>query len=112
MFLEILQNSQEKTCARVSFFNKVVGLRVATLLKKRLWHSCFPLNFTKFLRTPFLTENTFSCRITTVAAPVLLKSHIVQDIVSRIKLPIISQFQVARTIVVVLNFTKSMILVS
>ena len=35
------------------FFNKVAGLRPATLLKKRLWHSCFPLNFAKFLRTPF-----------------------------------------------------------
>ena len=31
-------------------------LRPATLLKKRLWHSCFPANFAKFLRTPFLTE--------------------------------------------------------
>ena len=29
----------------------------ATLLKKRLWHRCFPLNFMKFLRTPFLTEH-------------------------------------------------------
>ena len=66
----------------------------------------------EFYKISFLTENTFSCRITTVAAPVLLKSHIVQDIVSRIKLPIISQFPVARTIVVVLNLTKSMILVS
>ena len=28
----------------------------ATLLKKRLWHRCFPVNFAKFLRTPFLTE--------------------------------------------------------
>ena len=27
------------------FFNKVEGLRPATLLKKRLWHSCFPVNF-------------------------------------------------------------------
>ena len=26
----------------------------ATLLKNRLWHRCFPVNFTKFLRTPFL----------------------------------------------------------
>ena len=25
----------------------------ATLLKKRLWHRCFPVNFAKFLRTPF-----------------------------------------------------------
>ena len=33
------------------FFNKVAGLR---LLKKRLWHRCFPVNFIKFLRTPFL----------------------------------------------------------
>ena len=39
------------------FFNKVAGLRPATLLKKRLWHRCFPVNFAKFLRTPFLTEH-------------------------------------------------------
>ena len=31
--------------------------RRATLLKKRLWHRCFPANFTKFPRTPFL-QNT------------------------------------------------------
>ena len=31
-----------------------LGLRPATLLKKRLWHRCFPVNFVKFLRTPFL----------------------------------------------------------
>ena len=35
------------------FFNKVAGLSTATLLKKRLWHWCFPVNFAKFLRTPF-----------------------------------------------------------
>ena len=35
-------------------FNKIEALRSATLLKKRLWHSCFPVNFPKFLRTPFL----------------------------------------------------------
>ena len=27
------------------------------LLKKSLWHRCFPVNFVKFLRTPFLTEH-------------------------------------------------------
>ena len=26
----------------------------------RLWHRCFPVNFAKFLRTPFLT-NTSGC---------------------------------------------------
>ena len=39
------------------FFNKVAGLRPATLLEKRPWHSSFPVNFTKFLRTPFLIEH-------------------------------------------------------
>ena len=37
-------------------FNKAAGLRHATLLKKRLWHRCFPMNFTKLQRKPFLTE--------------------------------------------------------
>ena len=38
------------------FFNKVAGLRPATLFK-RPWHRCFPVNFAKFLRTPVLTEH-------------------------------------------------------
>ena len=33
------------------FFNKVT-----TLFKKRIFRWCFPVNFVKFLRTPFLTE--------------------------------------------------------
>ena len=56
VFLDILQNSQENTCAGVSFLIKLQA-RPATLLKKRLWRRCFPVNFAKFLRTPFLTEN-------------------------------------------------------
>ena len=39
------------------FFNNIAGLRPATLLRKRLWHRCFPVNFVKFLRTPFFTEH-------------------------------------------------------
>ena len=45
VFLGISQNSQENIFARGS------------LLKKRLWHRCFPVNFAKFLKTPFLTEH-------------------------------------------------------
>ena len=33
------------------------GPRSATLLKRRLWHRCFPVNFAKFLRTSFFTEH-------------------------------------------------------
>ena len=36
-----------------SFFNKIAGLRAATLLKKRFRHRCFSLDFAKFLRPPF-----------------------------------------------------------
>ena len=55
MFLKISQNSQENTCARDSFLNKDAGLAwPAALLKKRLWHRCFPVNVAKFLRTSFL----------------------------------------------------------
>ena len=39
------------------FFNKVSGMRSTTLLKERLQQRCFPVNFVKFLRTPFL-QNT------------------------------------------------------
>ena len=39
------------------FFNKVAGLRPATLLEKRPWHRCFRVNIVKFLRTSFLTEH-------------------------------------------------------
>ena len=32
-----------------------------TLLKKELWHRCFPANFKKFLRTPFLQNTSGGC---------------------------------------------------
>ena len=58
VFLEIPQNSQEKICARVSLKSlSRVRLRPAILLKRRLWHRCFPVNFVKFLRKTFLTEH-------------------------------------------------------
>ena len=42
-------------CQRL-FFSRAAGLRPVTLLKKSLWHRCFPVNFVKFLRTPFFIE--------------------------------------------------------
>ena len=40
------------------FFSKVAGLKPATLLKKRLWPRCFPVNFEKSLRTPILQSTS------------------------------------------------------
>ena len=47
------------TSAHLKFGTQMVLLagRPVTLLKKRLWHRCFPVNYVKFLRTPFL-QNT------------------------------------------------------
>ena len=56
----VLRNFAKLTIKRLCqslFFNKVAGLGPATLLKKRLCYTCYPVNFAKFLRTPFLTEH-------------------------------------------------------
>ena len=34
------------------------AFRLATLLKEKLWQRCFPVNFAKFLRTPF-SQSTY-----------------------------------------------------
>ena len=52
VFLKVCK-IHRKTCARVSFFNKVAGLRPATLLKKRLWHRCFFCEICKIFKTTF-----------------------------------------------------------
>ena len=52
MFLEISQNSQKNTCARVSFLIKI---------KKILSYRWFPVNFVKFLRTPWFKTPMGDC---------------------------------------------------
>ena len=46
----------KKYLCRSLFFKKVAGIRPETLLKKKLRHRCFPVNFSKFLRAPFFIE--------------------------------------------------------
>ena len=60
MFLEIFAKFTAKHLCHSLFFNKVTGFRPATLLRKRLWHRCFLVHFPKFLRTPFLQNNSGS----------------------------------------------------
>ena len=57
VFLKFSQNSQEKNLRRSLFLNKIAGLRLLILLKKRLWHKCFPVNFVKYLRIPIFIEH-------------------------------------------------------
>ena len=48
--LKHFANLQKNTCLRVSFSIKS---KPTTILKKRLWHQCFPENFVKLSRIPF-----------------------------------------------------------
>ena len=54
--LKIFTKFTEKYLYQSLFFNKVAGLKQG-LSRKRPWRRCFPVNFGKFLRTPFL-QNT------------------------------------------------------
>ena len=53
VFSATLQNSEENTCARVSFLKKLQ----ATILKKRHWQIFFSVNFEKLLRAPPIFQN-------------------------------------------------------
>ena len=59
----------ESSCARVSF-------EAATLLKKRLWHRGFPVNFARFLRAPFLHYTLDDCFYFTTVAGFILYNYI------------------------------------
>ena len=70
------------------FVNKVAGLKLATLLKKRLWNRCFFVNFAKFLRTPFFIEHLWW---------LLLKNEIwanffLADTISHVRCPLLYVF--------------------
>ena len=64
VFLEISKNSQENTCARVSFLIKlqVSGRRPATLLKMRPWNNGVSCEFCE------ISKNTFLYRTPLLAA--------------------------------------------
>ena len=48
-----------------------------TLLKKRLWQRCFPVNFAKFLRTPFLQNTLGDCFSFLPISRIFIKAHYV-----------------------------------
>ena len=50
MLLNVSQNGQEN-----------IRPQICSFIKKRLWQSCFPLNFPKVLRTPFSQNTSGSC---------------------------------------------------
>ena len=70
--LENFTNFTAKHLCQSFFFNKPAGLRRTTLLEKRVWHMCFPVNFMKFLRAPFCRAPPNDCFYTLLS---FLESH-------------------------------------
>ena len=58
VLLKISQISQENTYFGVPFYNKVAVPRACNFIEKRLQHKCFPMKFTKILRTSILKNIT------------------------------------------------------
>ena len=58
-------------------FNKVAGIRPVTLLKERLWHRCFPVNFLNFLRTPSVTEHNWQLLLKTSVNQLIFREETV-----------------------------------
>ena len=67
-----------KTSVLESIFNKVAGLKACNFIKKRLQHTCFPIKYAKFLRTPILKNICDDCFSTVdhVTVVVTYKSEI------------------------------------
>ena len=55
LFLKTSHYSQ-KIAVLGSLFNKVAGLQACNIIKRRLYHRCFPMNIAKFWRTPILKK--------------------------------------------------------
>ena len=51
------RNIRRKTPVLESLFNEVAGLKARIFIEKRLQHRCFPVKFSRFLRTCFFIEH-------------------------------------------------------
>ena len=56
-----LHKIHRKTRVPESLFNKIAGLRAATLSKKKVWHRGFPVNFAKYLWTRYFKTPLGDC---------------------------------------------------
>ena len=74
------------------FFHKVAGLGPATLLKKRLWHRCFPVSFVKFLRTPLVATSECSGKIKCLIDVIKVISKYFPDFLSPVQVTLFPLF--------------------
>ena len=62
----------EKHLCQSLLFNKVAGVRLATLLKKRLWYRCFSVSFCEISKNSFFTEHLWATASTSMPGNLLI----------------------------------------
>ena len=68
VFLWNLRNFKNTFFYRTPLLCNKVFLEACNFMKKRLLHRCFPVNFVKFLRTPFFIEHPWWLPLSTLVA--------------------------------------------
>ena len=77
---DVLRNFEKfivKHLCQSLLFNKVAGLRTVTLLKKGFWYRCFPVNFSKFLKTPSITGHLWWLLLKTPVNQLIFREKLV-----------------------------------
>ena len=64
--LEISENSQEKTCTRVIFLNKVTGLQACNFIKKETHAQVLSCEFCEISKNTFFTEHLWTTASITI----------------------------------------------
>ena len=72
----IISRNHSNMFLLINLFFEVTVPNPATLLKKRLWHRCFPVNFSKFLREFFSYNASGGCFSNALVQVLLLHSFI------------------------------------
>ena len=76
-FQENARTEDRRTDGRTDRPYFIRTLRLTPGLQKRLWHRCFPMNFAKFLKTPF-SQNTSGRLLLCVQLKILIRFQIFQ----------------------------------
>ena len=71
-FMEIHSfRKSSETLRKLCVFTKF-SLGEISLLKRSFWHRCFPVNFMKFQRTPFVTEHLLWLLLSSSTTPLFI----------------------------------------
>ena len=88
-------------------FNQVAGLGSATLLKKRLWHRCFPLivtcEFCEIFKNTFFTEHFWMTASESIACLLVIQARLLFFSLYKIKISKQHKLVISRYLIMLLH---------